>query len=104
MKTTVFLGLVFLIVLMFLYVSDTTAEYESYMQWGLPAGVTARLGKGGVREIAYSPDGTRLAVASTVGIWMYDAGSGEALALFTGHTRSVESVVFSADGRVLARI
>ena len=47
-------------------------------------------------EIAYSPDGTRLAVAGSIGIWLYDAQTGEALDLLTGHTDAVyQCVVFT---------
>ena len=47
----------------------------------LPEGARARLGKGMPLNVVYSPDGTQLAVASTIGIWRYDAHSGEALDL-----------------------
>ena len=47
-----------------------------YTQWNLPEGAVARLGKGKIIDIAYSPDGTKLAVASSIGIWIYDAYSG----------------------------
>ena len=70
-------------------------------QWHLPEGATARLGKGSINEIAYSPDGTRLAVASRIGIWMYDTETGEALDLLAPNT-GVESVSFSPDGQILA--
>ncbi|RKU29454.1 hypothetical protein C6499_08830 [Candidatus Poribacteria bacterium] len=43
--------------------SDTFAQYQAYMQWRLPKGAKARLGKGNISEVVYSPDGTRLAVA-----------------------------------------
>ncbi len=76
---------------------------QDYTTWGLPEGATKRLGKGAIREIAYSPDGTRLAVASAIGIWIYDAQTGEELNLFTGHTEGgVVSVSFSPDGEMLA--
>ena len=52
----------------------------------LPEGAKARLGKGWISEIAYSPDGTRLAVGSAPGIWLYDTQTGEELSLLTGHT------------------
>ncbi len=39
----------------------------------LPDGSIARLGKGSVDEIAFSPDGKILAVASSIGVWLYDA-------------------------------
>ncbi len=52
--------------------------------WHLPKGATLRLGKGKVGHLEYSPDGTRLAVSSAVGIWLYDAETDEALDLLTG--------------------
>ena len=46
---------------------------QDYTRWGLPEGAKARLGKGWLfGNIAYSPDGTRLAVCSSIGIWLYD--------------------------------
>ncbi len=102
MTSTVFLSLMFLIVSMFLYVSSTTAENEPYTQWGLPEGAKARLGKGGINDITCSSDGALLAVASQIGIWIYDVQTREALALLTGHTGAVDRVAFSPDGGTLA--
>ena len=73
---------------------------QDYTQWHLPDGGKARLGKGFVSKVQYSPDGTQLAVASQVGIWLYDAFSGEELELIAGHPS--ESISFSPDGLVLA--
>ena len=70
-------------------------------QWHLPEGAKARLGKGSIFEIAYSPDGTRLAVAGSIGIWLYDTQTGEELNLLTGHTGGVSSVAFSPDGNTI---
>ena len=53
----------------------------------LPVGAKARLGRGSVQSMQYSPDGTRLAVGSSVGIWLYDTQTYEVKSLFTGHTR-----------------
>ena len=76
---------------------------QDYTQWGLPEGAKARLGKGHITgNITYSPDGTRLAMASSIGIWIYDAHTGEELALLTGHTEDVSGVLFSPDGSTLA--
>ena len=70
---------------------------------GLPEGAVALLGKKGrITKIAYSPDGSLLAVASSIGIWLYDAYSGQELNLITGHTAAVLSVDFSPDGQTLA--
>ena len=102
MKPKVFFSLMFLIVSMFLYVSDTTAENEPHTQWGLPEGAKARLGKGGINDITCSSDGALLAVASQLGIWIYDVQTSEALALLTGHTGAVDRIAFSPDGHTLA--
>ena len=79
---------------------------QDYTRWSLPEGALARLGKGPIggadRAVAYSPDGTRLAVAAVSGIWFYDAHTGSEVALLTGHTSPMSSVSFSADGTTLA--
>ena len=84
---------------LFAFASNTIAQDSP--QWHLPEGAKARLGKGWVNEIAYSPDGT-LAVAGSIGIWLYDAQTGQELDLFVGHTDRVLSVSFSPDGQTLA--
>ena len=76
----------------------------------LPEGALARLGNGTVaghsRSVVYSPDGTRLAVASSVGTWLFDTGTGDEVALLqSGHVDwfyGVSGVSFSPDGRTLA--
>ena len=100
MKNT--LAAIFLVLLLTstLYLPNTFAQ--DYTQLSLPEGAKARLGKGYINEIAYSPDGTRLAIASSIGIWIYDAATGEELDLLTGHTGYVESVSFSPDGSTIA--
>ncbi|MDE0299329.1 MAG: hypothetical protein OXN17_11905 [Candidatus Poribacteria bacterium] len=45
-----------------------------------------------MEAIAYSPDGTRLVIGGSIGIWIYDAHTGAEIGLLTGHTRSVNSV------------
>ena len=76
---------------------------QDYTQWGLPKGTKSRLGKGYITgTITYSPDGTRLVMASSIGIWIYDAHTGEEDALLTGHTDHVTSVSFSPNGGILA--
>ena len=73
-----------------------------YTQLHLPTGATARLGKGIINDVAYSPDGNSLAVASYLGIWIYDTHTGEELNILLGHQAKVESVTFSPDGKTLA--
>ena len=79
---------------------------EDYTRLNLPNDALARLGKGSIgwgdRAVAYSPDGARLAVATSLGIWLYDARTGAEVALFQGHTYGVMSVSFSPDGQTVA--
>ena len=66
-----------------------------YTSWSLPQGVTMRLGKGVAYDIAYSPDGAQLAVASSIGVWLYNAHTGAEIALLAGHMDGERSVAFS---------
>ena len=82
--------------------NQVLSDKGNYMQLGLPKEAKARFGKGAATEIQYSPDGTRFAVASTIGIWLYDAKTGQEIDLLTGHTDFVSCIAFSPDGRTLA--
>ena len=73
-----------------------------YSQWQLLEDAKFRLGKGLLHDIKYTPDGNRIAVATDIGIWIYDAQTGKELTLLTGHTRRVTSLGFPADGHFLA--
>lgn len=68
----------------------------------LPEGAKLRLGNGTLGEIAYFPDGTRFAVATSVGVWIYDSITGKELYQLTDHTNGVEIVRFSQDGNTIA--
>jgi len=70
----------------------------NYPQWALPKGAKIRLGKGGMREIQFSPDGSQLAVRSTIGVWLYDVETCNEIALFP---EIHGAFVFSPDGRFL---
>lgn len=72
-----------------------------YTRWELPEGAKARLGKGSINDIKFSPDGTRFAVATTIGVWMYDAKTGTEISLFKGERQNIKGVAFSADGSVV---
>ena len=58
---------------------------------------------GGPHEIAYSPDGTRIA---TVGldkiVRLWDANTGQELVELTGHEAGIHCLGFSPDGKFLA--
>lgn len=51
--------------------------------FGLPEGAIARFGKGQLGHIQYSPDGTQLAVASSIGTWIYDTTTWQPIHLLT---------------------
>jgi len=61
----------------------------------------ARWGKGTVTQVAYSPDGRLLAVASSLGVYLYDAETLEEVRFIECGAR-VYSVAFSPDGATLA--
>ena len=100
MKTTLVWTMILFTLSLSIGLQHTAAVDTS--EWGLPEGAKARLGKGHINEIAYSPDGTLLAVASRIGIWLYDTDTLQERALLTGHTSGVNSVSFSPDGKTIA--
>lgn len=69
---------------------------------GFPEGAIARLGKGGINIMRFSPDGTRLAVGTDIGVWLYDVPHGKETALFTHPNGQVNAIAFSTDGKILA--
>ncbi|MDE0484500.1 MAG: sigma-70 family RNA polymerase sigma factor [Candidatus Poribacteria bacterium] len=72
-------------------------------RWNLPEDAKARLSKGYIADIKYSPDGKFLAVASGIGIWLYDVTVHQEASLITGTTGIVlDCLAFSPDGRSLA--
>ncbi len=75
-----------------------------YVAWHLPDGAGARLGKGtigfGDRAVALSPDGRTLAVASNIGVWLYEVATARALSLLPSSL--VNAVAFSAGGILAA--
>ncbi len=79
--------------------AQAEAFMKHYSKWELPRAAKMRLGKGGINDMQFSPDGTRLAVGNDMGIWLYDVKTGKETALFTG---VCESLAFSPDGRFLA--
>ena len=75
---------------------------QDYRTWNLPEGARMRIGKGRITTLKFSPDGNELAVASSIGIWMYSVATGDEFALLTGHTAQIHELVFSPDGKILA--
>ena len=83
----------------------TKTAADDFTQWDLPGGASARLGKGATYDMDYSPNGDLIAIGTSTGAWLYDADSGEELALLRWggqRTNLVSDVRFSSDGKTLA--
>ena len=72
---------------------------ENYTKWHLPKEAKARFGKGGINAIQFSPDGTHIAVGSSIGIWIYDLKTGKEVDMLPGMS---QAIAFSPDGRFIA--
>ena len=99
MKPTSSSILLLMLIFLTLYLPNSFAQ--DYTQWGLPEGAKARIGKGRISDMQYSPDGTLLAVAGSVGIWLYDAETYQELVLLTRNTGGAGAISFSPDGTTL---
>ena len=95
----------------FLLLSNGFAQ-DYTAQWHLPEGAKARLGRGKLNTIIFSLDGTRIAVPTSIGIWVYDLHTNKAVSLFAGiqtgeienyfPTKPPEALTFSADALIIA--
>ena len=70
--------------------------------WKLPDGAIARLGRGSLFDLSFSPDGRYLAVATTIGCWLYDLPTLTPLALFETERGVLQKIVFSRDAQWIA--
>ncbi len=76
---------------------------QDYTTLNLPESAKARIGKGIVEDLQFSPDNKLLAVVTSIGIWIHDITTGEDLELLTEqNTGAYTSVAFSPDGSMLA--
>ena len=100
MKTKLFSTFLTLLLFSMLFLPNTFAQ--NYTQLNLPKGAKARLGKGILNDMQLSPDSTKLAIASSIGVWLYEINTGDETALISGHTDVVRHVAFSPDGKMLA--
>lgn len=109
-KKTTLLYIVHLFILCLLISSGFAQQYTA--KWHLPEGAKARLGRGKLSNVVFSPDGTRIAVSTAIGIWVYDGQTREAVSLFTEiqtgekerffPSKPPEALTFSADAVLIA--
>ena len=110
MKNTKLFYITCLLISCLLLSNGFAQEYTA--QWHLPEGAKARLGRGKLNHIIFSPDGTRVAVPTAIGIWVYDAHTTKAVSLFSGiqtgeidkylPTKPPEALTFSTDALIIA--
>lgn len=77
MKTS--FSLIFAIIILSICCSPSIAQDSS--QFGLPEDAIARIGKGALGEVHFSPDGSKLAISTAIGIWFHDPETGKELNL-----------------------
>lgn len=99
MRNTLLFILLPLFIYITIFVQSTTAQ--NYTQWELPDEAIARLGKGRINDMQYSPDGTILAVATTIGIWIYDTDTYQEQALLSNKNKGVVKILFNPEGTTL---
>ena len=70
--------------------------------WVLPEGAIARLGRGSIRDMAFSPDGQHFAVGTAIGLWLYEFSTLPPIALWETDRGFIDGVTFSPDSRWIA--
>jgi WD40 repeat protein len=93
----------FYLIFLFIVAILPNSFAQDNTQVGLSEGAIARLGKGGINIMRFSPNGARLAVGTDVGVWLYDVSNGKEKALLTEHASEVNALAFSSDSKMLAR-
>ena len=96
------MGLCFIVLLSMIGFLSNGSLAQDYTQWHLPEGAKLRLGKGNINDVKFSQDGTLLAVATGIGVWLYDAPTGAEILLLNNKPQNVRKIAFSPDGRTLA--
>lgn len=95
----------FILTLFFLFVFVAlNVPAQENAKTNLPEGAKLRIGKGTLGEIAYFPDGTRFAVATSIGTWVYDSIIGEKLyQLYDPKSRvnGIKNISISANGETI---
>ena len=91
-----------LLILLVLFSINTFAQEGTEPR--LPEGVKAYIESSGriTGNIQYAPDGKELVVASSMGIWIYNAHTGAEVSLLSGHQGDVQAIAYAPDGKTLA--
>lgn len=96
----------YLLVITYLLLSNlllSLAYAQDGSELDLPKEAIERFGKGWVRDIEFSPDGSQFAVATTTGIWIYDSRTGKQIKPpFEEHMGGAYALSYSQNGKLLA--
>ena len=92
----------FTLIVLLTSVFHVSGYAENSEQTHVPEGAIARLGKGGINLIRFSPDGSKLAVGSDIGLWLYDVRDDASSGLFIRDIGQVNVLAFSKDGGLMA--
>ena len=94
-----------LILIVFLMIIAWTPNTfaQDYTQLTLPEDAKARFGKGyKTGSSIFSNDGTRFAVSSSIGVWIYDVFTAQEVALLTNHPSEFTVMAASPGDKMLA--
>lgn len=93
------------LILPFLFLCFTllpSGSAQNVTQWRVPEGNAAPSDTTAINAIAFSLDGTQLAIATTNGITLYDTYTGKELSLFSAPLDNTVALAFSPDNRTVA--
>ncbi len=83
-------------------VSEETGIDTDVSTWALPEGAIARLGRGTVGPLEFSPDEKYLVVGTSIGVWWYELATMKPIALWETERGMISALKFSSDGTLLA--
>ena len=102
---TIFIFTLTLSLLFVLFLPNASAQGSTQLDLPLPEGAKLRIGKGTLEEIAYFPDATRFAIATSIGIRIYDSLTGKEFNQLTDSKSwmtGFRNIRFSPDGKTIA--
>lgn len=76
--------------------------FNNFTQAELPSSFKERLDQKQITEIAFSPNGSRLAAGGEDRIWVYDLENDTQIAMLAGHTDRIRALAFAQDNNTLA--
>ncbi|MCG9131652.1 WD40 repeat domain-containing protein [Candidatus Poribacteria bacterium] len=83
-------------------IARTTKTNGDVTTWKLPEGAIARLGRGIIADLVFSPDGESLAIATTVGVWIYELATMKPITLLETERGLVSTISFSPNRQWIA--